>query len=395
MHSEGKWNRRGTFGVNCAPQGCISLPVMVIYNFYETKIPRPFALSHQEDPPVRKTRLAGISLLLVLMMLTSAYTFYHLAGTGEKMTSAADALIDSLDAQQRKVMLYPYDSKERLGWHFIPKDERKGLQVKHMTEDQKKLAFGLLKSALSQVGYDKATGIMSLEALLKHVQKKGPIRDTERYYFTIFGEPEGNNRWGLSIEGHHLSLNFVVQGDKVVSSTPQFFATNPAEVKESVLEGYPKGMEILKAEEELAFDLVNSLSPEAKKEAVIAEKCPAEIRNAGEPHPPQTAPEGIAYSDLNKKQQKTLKTLIDTYIAAMPSDVAAERNADLKDAGWDGIKFAWAGGFQDGIPHYYRVQGKTFLIEFVNSQPDVSGNPANHIHCVWRDMRGDFALEAK
>ena len=30
-------------------------------------------------------------------------------------------------------------------------------------------------------------------------------------------------------------------------------------------------------------------------------------------------------------------------------------------------------------------EGPTFLIEFVNVQPDAEGNPANHIHCVWRD----------
>ena len=27
-----------------------------------------------------------------------------------------------------------------------------------------------------------------------------------------------------------------------------------------------------------------------------------------------------------------------------------------------------------------------------DTQPDAAGNPANHIHCVWRDMRGDFAI---
>ena len=47
-----------------------------------------------------------------------------------------------------------------------------------------------------------------------------------------------------------------------------------------------------------------------------------------------------------------------------------------------------------GIGHYYRIQGPTFLIEFVNTQPDAEGNPASHIHCVWRDPRGDFALSA-
>ncbi|MEW4452231.1 DUF3500 domain-containing protein [Bremerella sp. JC817] len=344
---------------------------------------------------MRKSLLAVCSLMLALVTVTSAYTYFRLASSGEKMTASAGALVESLDAEQRKTMLYPYEAEQRLGWHFIPKDERKGLQMKFMTSQQREMTHALLKSALSQVGYDKTTGIISLEALLKHVQKSGPIRDTERYYVTIFGEPKEGSRWGLSFEGHHLSLNFVVEGDQVVSSTPQFFATNPAVVKQSVLDGYPKGMAVLRDEEALGFELANSLSAEQKEVAVIADKCPSEIRNAGEPHPPLTAPEGIAYGKLTADQQATLKKLIDVYVSAMPADVAAKRYADLEAAGWNNIHFAWAGGYKDGIPHYYRVQGKTFLIEFVNAQPDVSGNPANHIHCVWRDMRGDFALEAK
>jgi len=38
------------------------------------------------------------------------------------------------------------------------------------------------------------------------------------------------------------------------------------------------------------------------------------------------------------------------------------------------------------------VQGPTFLIEFINTQPDAQGNPANHIHSIWRNMAGDFGL---
>jgi len=49
------------------------------------------------------------------------------------------------------------------------------------------------------------------------------------------------------------------------------------------------------------------------------------------------------------------------------------------------MSFGWAGGTGPRDPHYYRVQGKTFLIEFDNTQ-----NSANHIHSVWRDFNGDF-----
>lgn len=52
------------------------------------------------------------------------------------------------------------------------------------------------------------------------------------------------------------------------------------------------------------------------------------------------------------------------------------------------MNFAWAGGKERGEPHYYRVQGKTFLLEYDNVQ-----NEANHVHSVWRDFDGDFGRD--
>jgi hypothetical protein len=87
-----------------------------------------------------------------------------------------------------------------------------------------------------------------------------------------------------------------------------------------------------------------------------------------------------------------LTDLIEQYLGVMPADVAAARRTKLEAAGPQKIHFAWAGATEPGIGHYYRVQGPTFLIEFVNTQPDPAGNPANHVHCVWRDPTGDFAI---
>jgi hypothetical protein len=78
----------------------------------------------------------------------------------------------------------------------------------------------------------------------------------------------------------------------------------------------------------------------------------------------------------------------------MTAEVAAERLRLIAAApgGWDDVRFAWAGAIEPGVGHAYRVEGPTFLIEFVNVQPDAEGTPANHIHCVWRDKTGDFDL---
>jgi hypothetical protein len=343
-------------------------------------------------------RLAMALGLLVAVTAVAWGAYLRVGGAGGEMITSAEKWLETLNAEQKVKVMMKYDAPERLDWHFIPKPTRKGLQIKEMDEKQRKAAHALLQSALSQVGYSKATKIMSLEKVLKELEKAkvgGNIRDHERYYFTVFGEPSDTSKWGLSIEGHHTSMNFVVDKGKVVSSTPIMFGTNPAIMKEDVIEGIAKGTRILAAEEELAFDLLKSLSADQRKEAVIAEVALKEVRNDGKPQPPTEEAVGIAVSKLNDAQKKTLYSLIATYAANVPDDVAKERLTDIEKSGFDKVKFAWAGADKPGIGHYYRIQGATFLIEFVNTQPDAAGNPANHIHCLWRDTRGDFAIPIK
>lgn len=338
--------------------------------------------------------LLGITLLSLPVVGRS---YYKETRPGEEMTAAGQSFLGTLDAAQKKTALLDYNSPKRLDWHFIPKDERKGLQIKHMTQPQRDAAHQLLQTCLSDIGYQKATTIMSLEALLHELEegKGANIRDPERYYFTIFGEPDPVRRWGLSVEGHHLSLNFVVKNGKVVSSTPQFFAANPTVVTFENEAGIPVGTRVLAKEEELGFKLINMLDETQRFQAMLSAKAPKEIRAAGEPQPPQEAPAGISVADLTEEQVEVLQALGNAYLESMVPAVQQERLDTIRASNPDKIHFAWAGALEPGIGHYYRIQGETFLIEFVNTQPDAAGNPASHIHCVWRDMRGDFALPAK
>ena len=335
-------------------------------------------------------------LAVVLLFSAGTLTAVNFRPAGADMTQTARDFLAGLSADQRATATMKFDDKRRLDWHFIPKDTRKGLQVKQMNEEQRKLAHGLLHSAVSQLGYDKAKTIMSLEAILHELEKGrsgAPLRDPERYYFTIFGQPSESDRWGLSVEGHHLSLNFVVDGGKVASVTPAFFGANPADVRSDVKVGPPKGTRVLRAEEDRAFELLKSLSAEQRAKAVIADKSPADIRGAGEPQPPQSEPEGLSASQLSGEQQKILWSLLEAYTDNMTPEMGQKRLAEVRDAGIQKVYFAWAGPDKPGIGHYYRVQGPTFVIEFCNVQPDGAGNPANHIHSVWRQMDGDFGIE--
>lgn len=313
---------------------------------------------------------------------------------GVQLQTFGDSFVSTLTEEQKAVAIMPYDSEKRVNWHFVPRKTRKGLVMGDMNTAQRTAALRLIRAALSEAGYDKTKKVMMLEGVLRQLEgeKRKWDRDPNKYFVTLFGKPTNKGSWGLSFEGHHLSLNFVCRDGKVVDSTPQFFASNPATIMSDVDGPLGKGTRVLRLEEDLAFELVGSLSEAQLGEAIIAEKALKEIRFAGEPQSQVGEPEGIPQRELNEEQKSLLKDLVEVYVGAVADKVAVQRRKLIDDNGWDKIHFAWAGATKPGIGHYYRVRGKSFLIEFVNTQADAEGNPANHVHCVWRDLNGDFDL---
>ncbi len=356
------------------------------------------------------TRLFLLGMVLAICLSSLAMKVGDPPGL--QMRAFAQSLVETLDKEQAAIALLPFDSVNRVDWHFIPKKNRKGLMLGQMNDAQAVATFRLLRAALSEAGYDKANRIMLLENTLRALEAKNGKweRNPNKYYLTIFGEPSDENPWGLSFEGHHLSLNFVCRDGKLVDSTPQFFAANPATIMDdqriqgsldesgrsqserSVDVLLAKGTRVLRDEEEFGFAVLNSLSDQQRQQAVIAKEAPRDIRFAGNPQADVGEPEGIAYADLDAKQRQLLQNLVEVYVAAVADPIADQRRQLIQDNGWQKVHFAWAGASEPGIGHYYRIRGEGFLIEFVNTQPDAAGNPANHIHAVFRDLTGDFDL---
>ena len=75
---------------------------------------------------------------LVLTIGSAGWSFYKEALVGDAMGDAAKAFIGTLNDEQQRTVVLAYDVPQRVDWHFIPKDERKGLQIKHMSEPQRK-----------------------------------------------------------------------------------------------------------------------------------------------------------------------------------------------------------------------------------------------------------------
>jgi hypothetical protein len=299
------------------------------------------------------------------------------------MAAAAQTFLGTLDAAQKGRAQLPFDSEERFNWFYIPKD-RVGLPLKQMTPPQREATMALLHAGLSEKGYTKAEAVRALEPVLAAIEKNPVRRDPDLYYVSIFGDPTPTGTWGWRYEGHHLSQNWTVVRGQSIASSPQFFGSNPAEVRD----GPKKGTRVLAAEEDLARALLERLTEAQRAKAVISPEAPDDMLTANNRKAAMQEDRGVSHEELTPEQRGLLMAVIEEYAGAQQRSIAQGRLEAVRTAGLGKVRFAWMGGLERGKRHYYRIQGPTFLIEYDNTQ-----NDANHIHAVWRDFNGDFGLD--
>lgn len=305
-------------------------------------------------------------------------------------TKQASTFLNSLNKEQRSKAQMSFENESKKDWHYLPATmhPRAGIALYELNSNQKQILFLLLQSSLSETGYAKTQQIISLENILAEITGNKEVRDPEKYYTAFYGNPAKDSLWSWSFQGHHLSLNFAVLNGET-SMSPRFLGANPA----IVMDGKRKGERTLDKEDDLGLQLINSCSSEQKKKATIQLDAFNDVvtTNAKEVDPLE--PVGIKLKELNDSQQTTLLQIIDEYLSTMPDELANARMKKLEAEETDEIRFGWAGATQLGEGHYYRIQGKSFLIEFDNTQFDTEYNKANHIHSVWRDFDGDFGRD--
>jgi len=339
----------------------------------------------------------ALAIAVLISVVGLAYVAQQIEAAGASQVAAAQDFLASLTPEQKQMATYKFDDPERFNWHFVPREEkgtkksiRKGVPLESMNAEQQQKALALLRAGTSASGAQTAELIMSLESILRDAEKekKGtPVRNPQWYFFTVFGTPSKSGNWGWRVEGHHLAVNVTLDGTQVVASSPWVFGANPAEFKS----GPKKGYKVLGPEQDLATQLFTSLNDEQKKAALQTKKFgePAQ----GEKSPINVGgPVGVAMANMTPPQKDLLTKLIQHYIDRMPQDVGAAEFKMVQDAGIEKVHFAYYGKVENGKEREYRVQGPTFVVEFLNSQNDSLGNPNNHIHSGWRRIKGDFGL---
>jgi hypothetical protein len=301
----------------------------------------------------------------------------------DEASPAAAAFLKSLPADLRGAAQFPLDSPERFNWHFVPKS-RVGVSLLKLDDGQAEFLGPLLATALSPEGLLSTRGVIKHENILRRVETERGIdasrRDPGLYYTAIFGKPAAAAPWAWRFEGHHLSINVTQIPGQPPQVGPVFVGANPA----TVPNGPQAGFRLLAAEEDLGRALIATLPAERRGIAIIRDTAFSEILTTND-REVKLELAGLAASDMTAGERAQLRGLIELYIGRFVGSSAAEVLRRMDGAGFEKVRFAWAGGIEPGQPHYYRVHGPTLLIEYDDTQ-----NDANHIHTVYRDLQHDF-----
>lgn len=307
------------------------------------------------------------------------------ARTADAITAAVKKVASKLSVRQREKALFDFKDEERLNWHFIPRP-RKGLALSEMNDAQKKFVQNLLIVSLGEKGARTVEEVRSLEGILRSIE--GPnrrfSRDPEHYYLSIFGTPGSKEKWGWRFEGHHLCLNFTLQGKSVLSATPLFYGANPAMVQS----GSRKGLRVLGKVEDLARQLMRSLD-ESQLETALGKGKPEEVKATQAATYDARLPLGLPGSSMNEVQVKTLTQLVLEHTGNLEKDLRREMEISLTKKVAD-IQLAWRGKLGAGEGHSFIVHGPDFIISYANFQ-----NNAAHIHSALRARKGEFGIDSE
>lgn len=286
------------------------------------------------------------------------------------ITRAATEFLESLDGDQRVKATYVFDDPERVRWHWTtPRNfPRNGLPLRDMNVAQRDLALVLLQTSVSPAGYQKALDIISLQNDLGN--------DPELYYVTVFGTPGSAEPWSWRFEGHHLSRHFTLAGEQV-GMTPFFLGAWPT-LSDTGLRAMPR-------EEDAARELILSLDESSRTIAIFQANSLTHHITQNQPYVSLLEPVGILVGELGPDQQGLVLEIVQTYLNTLPGDIATPIFNRIRTAGFEQLRFGWSGPLEPRRPHYYRLQGPTFVLEFDNSR-----NGGTHIHSVWRDFEQDF-----
>ena len=265
-------------------------------------------------------------------------------------------LFDSLTAEQRKVMHFPFDHEKRSyianNWHIV--DQETASIGKLYTPDQQELIRQVLRGVTSEEGYEKFQKSMQ--------DDDGGLGN---YTCAIFGEP-GAEKFEFVLAGRHLTLR--ADGDSVENAAfggPIFYGHA---VKGTEEPDHPGNVWWHQAR--LANKVFGALDGKQREKA-LGDNAPADDAESIRFKEKGSELPGIALAELSADQKElfraTVKSLLSMY---RESDVEEAIRCLEKNGGFDALRMSFykeGDTGNDGIWDRWMVQGPAFAWYFRGS----------------------------
>lgn len=303
----------------------------------------------------------------------------------ESIASAWKAFHKSLTPEERaKAVRPPLDPEWRKWSNLPPRLDYAGICLKDVSPEHIKLFLNLMAESTSHYGFEKSRDIMLSDDKLidpENPPTSWPLLGTDYFWVVLFGHPDKSETWGWQLDGHHLGLNLIISGDQLTIA-PSFIGTQPAKFNY----GKRTGLQPMKTEATLPYQIVAALDDNLKKRAVVGKR--SQGMDAG-PGNDKTIPQpkGLPISLMAQAQKAQILQLASTWINIMPEKWAKMELAKLKTNLNDG-HFAWKGNTSPSDPVYYQIHIPGFFVEF--SHQNLGGDPFNHLHSVYRSPNNDY-----
>jgi len=321
-----------------------------------------------------------------------------------EMVTAVRRLLDLLGDAGREAVQLPLDARQWRMWNnteiylFVY-----GLRMDEISPALRDAICDVLRASLSDHGYGKTRHTMWLNGFLGELTGAPAILGEWSYNFTVFGEPSEREPWGWQLAGHHLALNCVVVDGHLVTS-PTFLGAEP-----NWAPAGPYGDAVLFADEErMGAELMASLSPELRRQAVVYDLLKDPAMPSGRWHKADQRHLGGAFRDnrvipyegapaaaFSPAQRERLMALAGEFLV-LPAGPRAARLAEI-ERHLDDTHFCWIGATDGEHPFYYRIQSPVIMIEFdehagvflANEEPE-----RFHIHTIVRTPNGnDYGVD--
>lgn len=357
------------------------------------------------------------------------------------VVSAANAFLNTLDADQQAEVLLDLTEENATAWSNLPCGSscRPGIELGSLSDTQLAAAQQLLKVATGTgkgSGYDQITQIIKADDVLASVQATssagtGPAPSdaasntasadpsataTESatatdaptgappsggtggggsfgygsglYYMAFLGTPSADGTWELHFGGHHLAVNLTYKKGKVAGASPFFIGVEPTSWTDDDGTTYTP----LEEQRDGMLALTGSLTTEQLATAKLSATYNDVLLGPGEDGQFPETKEGIKVSELSPKQQKLVLKAIYPWVSNV-DDATAKKLMKTYAHELNETYVAYSGTTAlDTQGDYVRIDGPGVWVEFVCQNGLVIQGKV-HYHTVYRDHTRDYGSE--